>query len=192
VDVKNAITAYPKSEVSQQLDLNSESIYFTVIDQEKLTLEGYQIRNGWVPVKIWQLKLEDEGEKVLKISTQHQTASDVEHQHYLPTSFIGDNIIYKYLDSNLFAITLANQLNNTLSIYVINGVSGKVVHLLKESGVAVKMPINVVISENYCVASFMRISRVGMGIPQQMLSVTEFYHQLEEIDTVKLLKEFYL
>lgn len=46
----------------------------------------------------------------------------------MPTSFVGDNLIYKYLDSNLFAVSTINSETNVLSIYIVNGVSGKVVY----------------------------------------------------------------
>lgn len=46
----------------------------------------------------------------------------------MPTSFVGDNLIYKYLDSNLFAVSTINSETRVLSIYIVNGVSGKVVY----------------------------------------------------------------
>lgn len=46
----------------------------------------------------------------------------------MPTSFVGDNLIYKYLDSNLLAVTTINHHSRVLSVYIVNGVSGKVVY----------------------------------------------------------------
>jgi len=37
-------------------------------------------------------------------------------------------MIYKYLDSNLFSISTYNSDSNTLTVYIINGVSGKIVY----------------------------------------------------------------
>ncbi len=75
--------------------------------------------------------LNDKHEYISQVRSQHQTSSDIEHQHYLPTSFVEDNIIYKYLDSNLFAVCTVDQSSNTLSIFIINGVSGKIAYKFK-------------------------------------------------------------
>lgn len=66
---------------------------------------------------MWQISLGlGEGETIHQIRSHHQTASDIEHEQYLPTSFVGDNIIYKYLDSNLFAVSTVDHLGrNSLS-----------------------------------------------------------------------------
>lgn len=37
------------------------------------------------------------------VVTQFKTLSEIEHMHYMPTAFADENIIYKYLDSNIFA-----------------------------------------------------------------------------------------
>lgn len=48
------------------------------------------------------------------------------------------------------------------------------------------------LSENYFVLAFKRASQSQGGLPQQELSVTEFYQSKEEADTLKLLKDFYI
>jgi len=121
--------AYPSKDVPTNVDLNSENIFFTSIDRSSGKLTGYKLGEDWVPNKVWQLKVaQSDAETVLQVRSQHQTASEIEHQHYMPTSFVGDNLIYKYLDSNLFAVSTINSENRVLSIYIINGVSGKVVY----------------------------------------------------------------
>jgi hypothetical protein len=103
-----------------------------------------------------------------------------------------DNIIYKYLDSNLFAVTTYSPLSKTVSVFLINGATGKVVHSFKEEGVSEAHSVKTLISENYFILTFRRPSRMSLGIPQQYLSVTEFYSSQEETDTIKLLKDFYI
>lgn len=105
---------------------------------------------------------------------------------------MGDNLIYKYLDSNLFAVTTFNSETGTLSIYIINGISGKVVYKFEENSVSQGEPIDMFLSENYFVLAFKRASAAPGQLPQQELSVTEFYQSKEEADTVKLLKDFYI
>lgn len=66
----------------------------------------------------------------------------------MPTSFVGDNIIYKYLDSNIFAISVLDNVNSRLSLYLINGVSGKLIYKFYEENVLTNLPIDMVITEN--------------------------------------------
>ena len=106
----------------------------------------------------------------------------------MPTAFVGDNLIYKYLDSNLFAISTLS-LTDTLSIYIVNGISGKVVYKFSVENVSPEHPMDMVLLENQFVLAFKRQS---WGIPTQELLVTEFFSNKEETDTVKLLKDFYL
>jgi len=196
------VQAYPSADVPEHLDLEKEQLYFTSINKETGVLAGYQIAKDWQARKVWQMSLGlGQTESIHQVRSHHQTASDIEHEHYLPTSFVGDNIIYKYLDSNLFAVSTVDHSREELSIYIINGISGKVVYKFHESSVVTKSPIDMVLSENYFILTFYRASQksasgsgLGAGpsnLPQQELSVTEFYQSREESDTLALLKDFY-
>ena len=85
---------------------------------------------------MWQVDLNlAVGEEVHMIRSQKDTASDIEHEYYLPASFVGDNLLYKYLDSNMFAVSTIQRDVGKISVYVINGVSGKVVYKFSERDV---------------------------------------------------------
>ena len=99
----------------------------------------------------------------MQITSQHHTASEIHHQHFLPTSFVGDNIIYKYLDSNLFAVSIANHVSNTITVYVINGISGSIVYTFKEQDVTLDQPIDMLLCENFFILAF---KRATLGLPQ--------------------------
>ena len=101
-------------------------------------------------------------------------------------------MIWKYLDSNLFAVTTFNTDSSALSIYIVNGISGKIVYKFEENNVSKGEPVDMFLSENYFVLAFKRASVAPGSLPQQELSVTEFYQSKEEADTVKLLKDFYI
>lgn len=170
-----------------------QNIFFTSIDRASGTIIGYQVGKDWVPIQVWKIRIaQAENEKVHQVRSQHQTASDVDHQHHLPTSFVGDNLIYKYLDSNLFSISTFNSDSNTLTVYIINGVSGKIVYKFQESNVTPGEPIDMYLSENFFVLAFKRSSTSYGALPQQEISVTEFFQSREESDTVKMLKDFYI
>jgi len=110
----------------------------------------------------------------------------------MPTSFLGDNIIYKYLDSNLFVVSTLDSTSTTISIYIINGVSGKIVYKFKEQGIAANEPIDMFLNENYLILAFRRSSDAYGNLPKQEISVSEFFQSREEADTMKLLKDFYV
>jgi hypothetical protein len=182
------VSMYPKSELPKDVDFAAQNIFFTAIDREAGILSGYHVISGTKTVKLWQLNVTpNSGEKIHHIRSQHQTASEIDHQHYLPTAFVGDNLIYKYLDSNLFAVSTLNM--NTLSVMIVNGVSGKVVYKFSIDNISTEDPIDMILQENQFILSY---KRQGWGIPQQELSVTEFFSSIEETDTVKLLKDVYL
>lgn len=105
---------------------------------------------------------------------------------------MGDNLIFKYLDSNLFAIATQEEQSNTLQVYIINGVTGKIAYKFEENRVVSGEPIDIALSENYLVVTFKRAGALAGALPQQEISVTEFYQSKEELDTVKMLKEFYI
>lgn len=120
-----------------------------------------------------------------------QTASETEHQHYLPATFAGDNLVYKFLDGNLMAVSVMSAETQILQIYIIDGVSGKIVYKFSEAGVAQNEPTDMILSENYFLLAFKRAAKSG-GLPQQALSVTEFYESNEEKDTWKMLTDKYM
>jgi len=100
------VYAYPQQELPENINVLQESIFFTRIDKKAGTLTGYQVGNDWAPNKVWQLNLaQREGQSIHQVRSMHQTASEIDHQYYPPTSFVEDNLIYKYLDSNLFAVS---------------------------------------------------------------------------------------
>lgn len=105
------------------------------------------------------MNLDKSSEKILKLETQFQTASSIDHLHFTPTAFSGENIIYKHLDTNVFAlattITTENE-QKDLVIYLVNGVSGKVIHRYLEKNVRIDLSLDIVLSEHLYVVAFQR------------------------------------
>ena len=64
-----------------------------------------------VALKVWSMNLDKQGEKIMRVETQFQTASAVDHLHFTPTAFSGENIIYKHIDSNIFALATVSTHN---------------------------------------------------------------------------------
>ena len=72
----------------------------------------------------------------------------------MPTAFSGENIIYKYLDSNVFAVATVNNMSEDLIVYLVNGVSGKLLHKFFERKVRWDHPLVMVLSENLFILAF--------------------------------------
>ena len=72
----------------------------------------------------------------------------------MPTAFSGENIIYKYLDSNIFAVLTINNASEDMIVYLVNGVSGKIVYKYFEKKVRLDQPIVMTLSENNFILAF--------------------------------------
>jgi hypothetical protein len=154
------LVMFPPEEFSSAF-LENENVYFTHADKSKGLISGYRLRKDLVAVKIWSLNLDKQSEFILKLETQLQTASSIDHLHFTPTAFSGENIIYKHLDSNVFClITRSKDTSldggNEVIVYLINGVSGRVLHRYVERKVRLDLPFDIVLSENMFVFAFQR------------------------------------
>lgn len=94
-------------------------------------------------------------------------------------------MFYKYLDSNMFSI-ITTQADNPsiITIYLINGVTGRIVYQFQEQNVNQSSihTIATLFSEQYFALSFMR-QNPQTGISQQELTVVELYEKKQELDT---------
>ncbi|KGO50299.1 ER membrane protein complex subunit 1 [Penicillium expansum] len=64
------------------------------------------------------------------------------------------SVLYKYLNPNLAVVTAVNEQTHTASFYLLDGVSGKVLHATTQAGVDSTQPIASVMSENWFAYSF--------------------------------------
>ncbi|EKV10951.1 Quinonprotein alcohol dehydrogenase-like [Penicillium digitatum] len=64
------------------------------------------------------------------------------------------SVLYKYLNPNLALVTAVNEKIHTASFYLLDGVSGKVLHAITQAGVDPTQPIASVMSENWFAYSF--------------------------------------
>lgn len=172
--------------------MDFQQIFFTEIDKSTGNIEGYKITGDWKATRHWQIKLALGADaKVMQVKTMSQTASETDHQHYTPATFAGDNLVYKFLDSNLFAVSVMSPSTGSLQLYVIDGINGKMVYKYAEADVSPNEPTDMILCENYFILAFKRASK-HTGLPVQVLSVTEFYESNEEKDTWKMLKDKFM
>ena len=99
----------------------------------------------------------------------HQTKTATEVEHYSPIAFSGDksdNLIYKFLDSNLIAVSMVDEKKSTLQVFVINGVTGKIIYKFQQSDVVTREPIDMLLEENYFILTFKQAAKFS-GLPVQ-------------------------
>lgn len=145
----------------------------------------------------WRIVLDSDQEiKEVKMQQPTMTATmrATKTNGILPTVFGEEgDLFYKLLDPSLFAVITASKTDPTsLTVYVINGVTGRIIHQVKETNVSTE-PNHVIgslFSEQFLALSFMRLNP-STGISQQELAVTELYSKKKEGNTVKLLTDYF-
>ena len=160
------------------------------MDKKTGKVTGYKMTSSSSSDRLWQVNLNlQPGEQVHMVRSQRQTASDIEHQYFLPTAFVGDNLLYKYLDMNMFAVSTIQADLGKLQVYIINGISGNVVYKFNEKDVDTDEPIDMVVSEHFVILALRRMMFSGATTAnsRQELSVVELYQQRQEFDTLSML-----
>jgi hypothetical protein len=106
-----------------------QPLFYTQIEHS--TVSGYIIdHENLIGKKSWSVNL-GQNEKIINIETQYNTQSLAsEPAGIAPTSFgVEGVLLYKYLDSNMFAITSQNTEDlSTYTIMFVNGVTGSLIH----------------------------------------------------------------
>jgi hypothetical protein len=92
----------------------------------------------------------------------------------------------------MFSVITANRNDpSTLTVYLINGVTGRIVHQFKETNVSASPQHKVcqLFTEQYFILTVMRKNLVT-GISQQELIVIELYSNKKEGNTKQLITEY--
>ena len=143
----------------------------------------------------WRIKISEEDEEIIDVSTQHATMSTVtKHKNILPTVFGNDgDLFYKFLDSNMFSV-MTRVKDDPLKIVVriINGVNGRIVHQFYQSSVSndVTHPVGSLFTEQFFIMSFTRVSK-QYGLVISELMVYELYSKKKEANTWELITDYF-
>jgi hypothetical protein len=102
-------------------------------------------------------------QEIVSIKTQYdQLSLASQPEHVLPTAFGEEGILlFKYLDSNMFAVTTANASDPTLiTVTLVNGVTGSIIHQHSIDNVSIsgKHSFATLFTENYFAASYQRFN----------------------------------
>lgn len=110
-----------------------------------------------IPVTMWQFK-PSAGQKILSITARslHDPVASIGR-------VLGDrSVMYKYLNPNTVLVTAVSEFASTVSFYLLDSVSGEILHSTIHEGVDLRQPITSVISENWFVYSLWSDSTSGM------------------------------
>jgi hypothetical protein len=85
------------------------------------------------------------------------------------------SVLYKYLNSNLVLVTAVDPKGHTAGFYLLDGVSGKVLHESIQAGVDASQPIASTISENWFAYSFFGDATDESTAKGYQLVISELY-----------------
>ncbi|KAJ9218030.1 hypothetical protein DTO166G4_421 [Paecilomyces variotii] len=143
----------------------TESGFIVTLSNDRRVL-GWSSENQETPV--WEF-VPPRGQRIL-----HATARPAHD----PVASIGKvlgnrSVLYKYLNPNLALVTAVG--DTSASFYLLDGVSGKVLHAATQTGVDTTQPIASVISENWFAFSFWADTSDGEEAKGYQLVVSELY-----------------
>lgn len=119
-----------------------------------------------------------------------RTISAVSRPAHDPTASIGKvlgnrQVLYKYLNPNIILVASVNDQLAVLTMYLLDGVSGRVLHTVAHGGVDTSKPISSVLSQNWFVYTFFAD---GNGSKGYQLVVSEAYESRKPDDRGPLKK----
>ena len=136
--------------------------YFTQVKKAEGKIYGYRLNGETMQAEnTWRIALDADQQVIKDVQTQYSSISAAtKAESILPTVFGQEGeLFYKFLDQALFAVTTANRADpSTLTVYLINGVTGRIVHQFKEADVStsVQHKVCALFSEQFFTLSFMR------------------------------------
>jgi hypothetical protein len=120
------------------------TVSYNLVDGE---LSGFASDNQHAP--IWTFKPKD-GETILSV-----TARPTEDPVAQIGVVLGDRrVLYKYLNQNLALVVTANEAASSISVTLIDSVSGDVLYEARHPGIDVSRPIPAALSENWLTYSY--------------------------------------
>ena len=140
-------------------------------------LKGWSLPKKGRALQIWQF-VPFFGDRIIDV--KHRSVHD-------PVASIGKamgdrNVLYKYLNPNLILITAIHEQASSARLYLIDSISGNILHTISHSGVDFTQPISSAIFENFFVYSLFSktISQDALQLEQHQLQsyqlvVSELY-----------------
>ncbi|EGD92841.1 hypothetical protein TESG_00406 [Trichophyton tonsurans CBS 112818] len=150
----------------------TESAYVNGIDAFLVTRSGDKRILGWNTSKskapMWEFTV-PEGQKII-----HATARPAHDPVASVGKVLGDrSVLYKYLNHNLALITATGE--SSVDFYLLDGVSGQILHTARYTDVDTTQPIASVISENWFAYSFWADTSEQSAAKGYQLIVSELY-----------------
>jgi ER membrane protein complex subunit 1 len=122
----------------------------------------------------WKIPLH--GQKLVAYSSKH--IPERSHFHSQKVTNLNGAILFKYLEPTLFAMattSVEENNDNSISVFIIDGVTGRIVHQFIEKNIMLDKPVNLLIDENMLIFTFLRRGKFGEGV--QEIHTLNMYEQ---------------
>ncbi|CAI4231788.1 unnamed protein product [Auanema sp. JU1783] len=146
VEKGNKITLYPEIEKDSASTL--DKVYFTEVTPKGL--EGSVLSLTTLKIaQTWTIDLNlGKSEKIISVKSKPLH----EKVHSQGRVLIDRNVQYKYVNPNLIALAALDDVSQVLSLYMIDSVTGQIVHNAKTAKAA--LPVHIVHCENWVAYSY--------------------------------------
>jgi hypothetical protein len=128
--------------------IREQPVYLATRESPR-SVRGLQISTSHVPINTWTF-IPPAGEEITSLSSRpvHDPVASVGR-------VLGDrSVMYKYINPHLLAISTVNPTLSTATIYLLDSVSGNVLHSSMYPGVDTSYPITATISGNWIVYTY--------------------------------------
>lgn len=180
VNSDSDIQIYPDTVERKEIAAYLKDLSIYKIGQREIV--GYQLlENKLVPT--WNVHLQQD-EEVFKTSQWSYDIDETSFKTIIPED---KKVIYKFSDSNNFALLTKSTLNEAhLNLYIINGVTGRILSSRSQYDVDFSQPINLLYDENGIFVSYFNTKVLNFEI-----WVTELYKSQLESSFQHLLYRYF-
>ena len=166
-----SVTIFPQDEMSKSL-VSQQHLVFYIVNTEENTVLGYYITAQLTCALAWNMLLP---------TSEHVTAYKAVSSGRIQQPAIAtglSKLLYKYIDTNLFVLATmkakAGGKDGELAVYLVNGVSGRVLSKIRQDGVNGRVVVDC--DENWAVVHYWS-NRSGR---YEFLSIELFEHKVRD------------
>jgi hypothetical protein len=160
------------------------SFYFSLVNKDSTAIKGYRVVEGYrgslTAAPVWNFDV-PKGSVLVSLGSR----SPHEKVASLGRVLGNRNVLYKYLNPNLFAVAIANPETRTMTMTLLDGVKGSVLYQVTHQDVdAVHHDVHIATSENWIVYHYWTNGALRGSSKGYQVSVLELYEGAAENERV--------
>lgn len=160
------------------------SFYFSLVNKDSTAIKGYRVVEGYrgslTAAPVWNFVIP-------KGSVLVSTGNRSPHEKVASLGRVlgNRNVLYKYLNPNLFAVATANPETKTMTMTLLDGVKGSALYQVTHQDVdTVHHDVHIATSENWVVYHYWTNGAVRGSAKGYQVSVLELYEGAQENERV--------